>query len=166
MSASPSAPSAFDGVGSTGSGVGASVGVSNSDSSLRTPSTGVSANDGVGSTSTGVSAGTGGGVLSLAVGFGEALRSEGVDLAVGNVVTFVSALGCLGLGSRSKVYWAGRASLLNRGEDICVYDEVFARFWEGEAAKLPASVEEQSISLAFDDDEEGGTQGEVEESEI
>lgn len=104
-------------------------------------------------------------VLSLAVSFGEALRSEGVDLAVGNVVTFVSALGCLGVGSRSKVYWAGRAALLNRHEDISVYDEVFARFWEGEAAKFPVSVEEQSISLAFDDDGDGGSQGEVEESE-
>ena len=106
------------------------------------------------------------GVLGLAVGFGEALRSEGVDLAVGNVVVFVSALGCLGLGSRPKVYWAGRAALLSRPEDVGVYDEVFNRFWGGGVAPAPVRPEEQTLSLAFDDEsEDGGEEGKTEESD-
>ncbi len=106
------------------------------------------------------------GVLNLAVGFGEALRSEGIDLAVGNVVVFVSALGCLGLGSRSKVYWAGRAALLSRPEDVAAYDEVFNRFWGGGVAPAPVPQEEQAVSLAFDDESEGGgEEGKTEESD-
>ena len=90
-------------------------------------------------------------------------------MALGSIVAFVSALGCLGLGTRNKVYWAGRATLINRPEDIEVYEEVFARFWEGEAHSLSVRSEEQSVSLAFDDGAEDGesdNQGDDEADEI
>ncbi len=107
-------------------------------------------------------------VLRLAASFGDALRREGVPVATGSVITFVSALGCLGLGARSKVYWAGRATLIRRPEDAGVYDEVFSRFWEGRVSPASALPEEQTVSLAFDEGGEDDRSGddEAEDDEI
>ena len=45
------------------------------------------------------------------IGFVHALRTRGVDVAVDSTITFAQALDAVGVGSRSAVYWAGRATL-------------------------------------------------------
>src|SRR5690606_14850924 len=71
----------------------------------------------------------------LAVLFSRALRRAGLEPPLGSVVAFVQALGEVGV-SRSAVYWAGRATLVHRPEDIEVYDLAFAAFWTGEARSV------------------------------
>ena len=54
----------------------------------------------------------------IAVAFGRILRSAGISTPIGNVLTFVEALDLVGIDNRDNVYWAGRAALLRRPEDI------------------------------------------------
>src|SRR5713101_1525470 len=65
----------------------------------------------------------------MAVGFCRLLRGAGLDVPLGCVTAFANALGAVGLAQRSSVYWAGRATLVRRPEDIGVYDRVFSAFW-------------------------------------
>jgi uncharacterized protein with von Willebrand factor type A (vWA) domain len=67
----------------------------------------------------------------LAVGFATVLRRAGVGVSTASVVDFAAALGLLGVGSRSAVYHAGAATLVQRREDLVTYGEAFAAFWEG-----------------------------------
>ena len=97
-------------------------------------------------------------ICSLAARFGMALRAAGLEVPVGSMITFVAALGCVGVDTRAKVYWSGRAALVHRAEDFDTYDTVFTRFWEGidPLGLLPPPPVEE-VTLAFDDLEgEGG----------
>lgn len=67
----------------------------------------------------------------MAVAFAHLLRAQGLDVPVGSVIAFASALGALGLARRSSVYWAGRATLVRRPEDRTVYNRSFEAFWLG-----------------------------------
>lgn len=79
-------------------------------------------------------------VERLAVGFARVLRSLEVAVPLDSVVTFMSALGRLGLDERDRVYWAGRATLVRRPEDIEVYDRAFAVFWDRREATVHGDV--------------------------
>lgn len=67
---------------------------------------------------------------SVVVAFVAALRRAGLSIPVGSTVAYTEALGQVGVADRDSVYWAGRATLIVHPEDIAVYDEVFAAFWE------------------------------------
>lgn len=60
--------------------------------------------------------------------FGRALRDAGLDVGPGGIADFCRAAVLLAPGD---LYWAGRATLVGRGEEIPVYDEVFRRFFGG-----------------------------------
>jgi uncharacterized protein with von Willebrand factor type A (vWA) domain len=70
--------------------------------------------------------------------FGRALRDEGLAVGTGRVLAFCRAAALVG---PTDLYWAGRATLVSRGEDVPVYDRVFAAFFggDGEAAPPPRS---------------------------
>jgi uncharacterized protein with von Willebrand factor type A (vWA) domain len=92
----------------------------------------------------------------LAVGFAWVLRGAGVAVPVGSVVGFAEALGAVGVERRQSVYWAGRATLVRRPEDIATYDRVFASFWLAVADRPQMAPPESPVTLAFDDDDEDG----------
>jgi uncharacterized protein with von Willebrand factor type A (vWA) domain len=82
------------------------------------------------------------------------LRGAGLDVPVGSVVAYVEALGALGIGQQSGVYWAGRTTLVRRIEDVPIYDRAFAVFWlrrTGDA--LATDVEEEHLTLLLDDED-------------
>jgi uncharacterized protein len=90
----------------------------------------------------------------MSVGFGRLLRLSGVRVSPDVVVRYGEALALVGLNDRDNVYWAGRATLIHRPEDIDTYDRAFAVWWERRS--MPITVEdsvEQHITLATDDDE-------------
>jgi uncharacterized protein with von Willebrand factor type A (vWA) domain len=91
---------------------------------------------------------------AFAVAFARFLRAEGLDVPLGCTLLFVQALDEVGLGSESAVYWAGRATLVHRPEDVEVYDRVFRAFWlrTGFEGRDEAAVEH--ITLALDDGSE------------
>ena len=69
------------------------------------------------------------------VELGRALRAEGLAVGPGRVLEFCRAAALVGPG---ELYWAGRATLLARPEEIPVYDRVFASFF--------GAVEEQTAT--------------------
>lgn len=97
----------------------------------------------------------------LAVAFARVLRAGGIVVPVGSTLLFADALTRVGLRRRESVYWAGRATLLRRPEDIGLYDRAFAVFWERAQAAFtlpldgPDAEELERITLAFDAGDDG-----------
>ena len=63
--------------------------------------------------------------------FGRALRDEGLSVGTGRIAAFCRAAAL----APDDLYWAGRATLVGRAEDIPVYDGVFHAFF-GAAATV------------------------------
>ena len=97
----------------------------------------------------------------MAVAFGRVLRGAGLDVPIGSVNTFVEALGAVGVERREHVYWAGRATLVRRPEDVPVYDRAFAAFWLGRETPASEEPDVQAVTLAIDDDLPGEGTDEV-----
>jgi uncharacterized protein len=66
---------------------------------------------------------------SLLVKFAGELRAAGLAVGSGDVLLYCSALSRLDPTDLVDLYWAGRATLVNRHDDITVYDQVFRRFF-------------------------------------
>jgi uncharacterized protein with von Willebrand factor type A (vWA) domain len=84
----------------------------------------------------------------MAVTFSRLLRAQGLVVPVGAVTTYAAALGALGLDRRESVYWAGRATLLRRPEDLVVYDRSFAAFWLGRPFTAPDTTHQPPAPTA------------------
>ncbi len=61
--------------------------------------------------------------------FGRALRSEGLAVGTGRIEAFCRAASLL---PPQDLYWAGRATLVSRRDDLATYDAVFRSFFGGE----------------------------------
>jgi uncharacterized protein with von Willebrand factor type A (vWA) domain len=93
----------------------------------------------------------------IAVAFARVLRGAGLRVPLDSVVTFTDALGAVSLAERDPVYWAGRATLVRRPEDVAIYDRAFAVFWE-QVRPLGTTLPEPEplhITIAVDDGPEG-----------
>jgi uncharacterized protein with von Willebrand factor type A (vWA) domain len=104
----------------------------------------------------------------LAVGFATELRRRGLPVPPDTVVAYARALDAVGLDDRTPVYWAGRATLVRRPEDVAAYDAAFGAFWErvdeGDESRRPSGVLEQLVAAegASDgDDDTGEADGEL-----
>jgi uncharacterized protein with von Willebrand factor type A (vWA) domain len=75
--------------------------------------------------------------VSVLVDFASELRSAGLAVGSGDILTFCSAMIPLDPSDLLDLYWAGRATLVTRRENIPVYDEVFRRFFLGGADPIP-----------------------------
>jgi uncharacterized protein len=71
------------------------------------------------------------------VGFGGALRSAGLSVGTGDVVTYCSAAGLLDPSDLMDLYWAGRATLVRSKDDIPAYNHTFRSYFLAETG--PAS---------------------------
>jgi uncharacterized protein with von Willebrand factor type A (vWA) domain len=99
----------------------------------------------------------------LAVAFARVLRGGGLSVPIGSVLTFGEALADLGLEDRDGVYWAARATLVRRPEDIPFFDRAFAVFWEQRSPGTePPPEDVVHLTLAVDADEGDDRQGEAE----
>jgi uncharacterized protein len=65
----------------------------------------------------------------LLVAFAGELRAAGLAVGSGDVLLYCSALARLNPADLVDLYWAGRTTLVNRHDDIAVYDRVFRRFF-------------------------------------
>jgi hypothetical protein len=89
----------------------------------------------------------------LAVAFSQILRGVGMSVPTSNTNSFAEALCATGLDDRDSTYWAGRATLIRRPEDIELYDRAFAVFFEQRRGRPADAIEEPlSVALAIDDD--------------
>lgn len=91
----------------------------------------------------------------IGAAFGRLLRGAGLDVPVSRIVSFVEALGLLGVRSREDVYWAGRSTLLSDPNDVATFDRAFAVFWERKSATgIEVELRPISVTLATDAAEE------------
>lgn len=72
-------------------------------------------------------------VDELLLGFARALRAAGIHVTADRERTFLVAAATVGMGERSGVYWAGRATLTSTPADFPAYDELFERWFGGES---------------------------------
>jgi uncharacterized protein with von Willebrand factor type A (vWA) domain len=88
-----------------------------------------------------------------AVAFARLLRGAGLAVPPDVTVAYAEALAAVGLGRPEGVYWAGRATLVRRPEDIDVYDQLFDAFWLDRLEVRPVVVAPPvPVEVATDDD--------------
>ncbi len=94
----------------------------------------------------------------LATGFVHCLRSGGLTVPISMSLRFTQALMAVGVGNGDDVYWAGRATLVSRPEDIAMYDAMFLAFFHrnGTGFKVRFEDEAESASLGTDDGDGDG----------
>ncbi|MCV7197439.1 vWA domain-containing protein [Mycobacterium angelicum] len=87
----------------------------------------------------------------LAVLFARCLRAEGIAVPTGSVALFVSALSELDPADRDSLYWAGRAVLVKRPEDIDTFDRVFRSVWLGQPSDAAVAAIAPAEMAGIDD---------------
>lgn len=89
----------------------------------------------------------------LAVSFARILRGAGLMVPLDTVFACQAALDAVGLYDRNLVYWATRATLLRRPEDIELFDRAFTVFWDRRRVviDLAPDTETQQITVGIDD---------------
>jgi uncharacterized protein with von Willebrand factor type A (vWA) domain len=78
--------------------------------------------------------------VEMLVEFCRDLRSEGLTIGSGELVTYCAATALLDPGDLLDLYWAGRTTLLSKRDQIPVYDRVFRRFFLGYDPRVPERV--------------------------
>jgi len=101
----------------------------------------------------------------LATAFATTLRRLGIPVSTGDVVTFVEALGQVGLEERAAVYWAGRATLVRRPEHLAAYEHGFAALWL-QRELIRTSREVEPVVLAVDDEVGDEPEGEQADDDV
>ena len=107
--------------------------------------------------------------VDVAVGFACALRRAGLEVSLTSALLYAEAMSVCDVGSRTSLYWAGRAALVHRFEDVGVYDAVFGAYWLGEpmglspvvAASVPVVLQVDGAEAPSDPDEESPSDGEA-----
>ena len=91
----------------------------------------------------------------MAVAFSRVLRGAGIATPIGNVITFTESITRLGIDRRDDVYWAGRATLIRRPEDIGLFDRAFEVFWN--QRRSLDDVVEETLHLTINIDADDGS---------
>lgn len=94
--------------------------------------------------------------VNLLVDFAHQLRSAGLAVGSGDVLTYCSAIAPLDPTDMLDLYWAGRTTLVTKRDSIPVYDEVFRRFFltgadpvqELMAVTVPTTTETEAMLVA------------------
>jgi uncharacterized protein len=68
-------------------------------------------------------------IAGLLIRFGRELRAAGLTVGTGDIAAYCAAMTELDPSDLADLYWAGRAVLITRREDIATYDRVFRRFF-------------------------------------
>jgi uncharacterized protein with von Willebrand factor type A (vWA) domain len=90
--------------------------------------------------------------VNPAVAFARVLRGAGVQVTTGSMAQYVAALDAVGLDDRDPVYWAGRATLVHRPEDIPTYDAAFSVFWDRSGREIVLDRSQNDVIEVVTDD--------------
>lgn len=91
----------------------------------------------------------------MAVGFVRVLRGLGIRVPASSTINFAQALGLVGMEDRRAIFWAGRATLIQRPEDLPLYETGFAMYWlQQRPETVRVEGEEPPVTLAVDQEEE------------
>ena len=82
--------------------------------------------------------------------FTRAVRAAGIETDPGGAIDYSRALSLIDIGDREQVRACGLALFVRRRDEVPVYDEVFRRFFLGEASSVP-----EPLRVAMHDGAEG-----------
>lgn len=85
--------------------------------------------------------------VAALVAFGRALRARGMPVGTGRILTFVRAIGVLGLADRRSLYWAGRISMVARKDDLATYDLAFEDWYRSLGPEAARTIELELSAL-------------------
>lgn len=91
------------------------------------------------------------GFTSVLVDFGRALRSKGLAVGSGDILTYCRAMAPLDPTDLLDLYWAGRTTLIRRREDLAVYDEVFRSFFLASDSPVQKMLKVKAQSAAVEE---------------
>jgi uncharacterized protein with von Willebrand factor type A (vWA) domain len=74
------------------------------------------------------------------VGFGRLLRSRGLPVGTGRILTFCRAVAAIGRFDRDSLYLAGRLTMVARREDFDAYDQAFQEWFPRARDRLLAEL--------------------------
>jgi uncharacterized protein with von Willebrand factor type A (vWA) domain len=94
------------------------------------------------------------GAERMAVAFARVLRGVDITAPLDSVLTVVDALSLVGMEDRAAVYWAARATLVRRPEDVPTFDRAFAVFWDHRESAGGPEPEALRITIAVDTEDE------------
>jgi Protein containing von Willebrand factor type A (vWA) domain len=88
--------------------------------------------------------------LDFFLGFGRALRAEGVQLGSAEIELFTKALAKAAVKNLRDIYWVGRVCLTTSPEQIPIYDRIFQQWFQNRGdATFPAAIAiQQTDSLS------------------
>lgn len=86
------------------------------------------------------------------VRFGQLLRTRGIKLGTGQVLSFMRGVAGLDPVAVRDLYWAGRISLINRKIDLPIYDAAFNHFFVDSGSDSPPPM--LPVATAGNDGEE------------
>ncbi len=92
-----------------------------------------------------------GGFTSVLVDFGRALRSKGLAVGSGDILTYCKAMAPLDPTDLVDLYWAGQTTLIMRREDLVVYDEVFKSFFLASDSPVQKMLKVKAQSAAVEE---------------
>ena len=79
--------------------------------------------------------------LEYFVGFGRALRAEGLQLGPAETELFIKALAKAAVKNLRDIYWVGRACLTSSADQIPIYDRIFQEWFQNAGdATFPAAL--------------------------
>jgi hypothetical protein len=81
------------------------------------------------------------------VGFGRLLRSRGLSVGTGRILTFCRAVAAMGRFDRDGLYLAGRLTMIARKEDFDAYDQAFRQWFPRARAELAGWQPEARITI-------------------
>ncbi len=82
------------------------------------------------------------------LGFARELRTAGLRVGTGDVLSYFAAMAPLDPTDLVDLYWAGRATLVSRQPDGKIYDQVFRRYFLGEVAPARSQLLLRAQSVA------------------
>lgn len=87
-------------------------------------------------------------LVRLLAAFSRELRTAGIAVGTGDVLTYCSAMAPLDPTDLLDLYWAGRTTLVTRRDQIGPYNRVFKRFFLDEGELLPEPIKLNLHSVA------------------
>ncbi len=108
-------------------------------------------------------------IRRVVVGFVRALRRVGLSVPAVSTISFQEALAAVGLDHADDVYWAARATLVTRPEDVDLFDAVFAAYWRQrwpQSLGFEKSPDKTTLALDLPDDDGDGGESDGTDSDV
>ncbi|MGB6855162.1 MAG: VWA domain-containing protein [Thermoanaerobaculia bacterium] len=93
-------------------------------------------------------------ILSNILLFARMLRQAGVPVSLGQSLSFAHALDWVDIGNREQVFHAARSFLVNRREDLRLFEEIFDRFWSTGGEQTASTGQKAPIAPRHDIDKD------------